>query len=146
MKFEDNDYFVFQQYVDFLLRMPDTGGFNDWNNVLNTCTNQGFLGADPACDRIHVSSGFFRSTEFGERGYWVYRYTHAALGVRPLYADFRPDLRRLSGNQTPDQLEANRAAFIADFMNRPAFQAIYTGLTSAANASQFIAKLEQRHR
>src|SRR5262249_35879100 len=111
MTFEDNDYFVFQQYVDFLLRMPDSHGFNDWLEVLNTFgPNQGHLGSDPACDRVQVSSGFFRSTEFGERGYWVYRYYHAALGNRPLLAEFKPDLRRLSGDQTPTQLENNRAA------------------------------------
>ena len=143
LTFEDNDYFVFQQYVDFLGRMPDQGGFNDWLTVLNNCSNQGKLGADPACDRIHVSSGFFRSTEFGERGYWIYRYFHAALGNRPLLAQFKPDIRRLNGNQTPTELENNRAAFINDFMARPAFTAIYGGLTTAANASQFIAKLEQ---
>ena len=46
LTFEDNDYFVFQQYVDFLLRMPDTGGFNDWLTVLNNCgPNQGKLGS-----------------------------------------------------------------------------------------------------
>ena len=144
LTFEDNDYFVFQQYVDFLGRMPDTGGFNDWLNVLNTCTNQGKLGADPACDRVHVSSGFFRSTEFGERGYWIYRYYHGTLGSKPLLAQFKPDIRRLNGNQTPAEFEANRAAFIADFMARPAFQNIYGGLTTAANASQFIAKLEEK--
>jgi hypothetical protein len=144
MTFEDNDYFVFQQYVDFLRRMPDTGGFNDWNNVLNTCTNQGHLGADPACDRIHVSSGFFRSTEFGERGYWLYRYYHGTLGTRPLYAQFKADLRGLSGDQTPSQLEANRAAFISAFMAKPEFTAIYSGLLTPANASQFIAKLEEK--
>ncbi len=144
LTFEDNDYFVFQQYVDFLGRMPDTGGFNDWLNVLNNCSNQGKLGADPACDRVHVSSGFFRSTEFGERGYWIYRYYHGALGVRPLLAQFKPDIRRLNGNQTPTELENNRAAFIADFMARPAFTSIYGGLTTAANAAQFIAKLEEK--
>ena len=40
--------------------------------------------------------------------------------------------------------EAARAAFVADFMQRPEFTAIYGGLTNAANAAQFIAKLEQR--
>ncbi len=144
MTFEDNDYFVFQQYVDFLGRMPDTGGFNDWNTVLNNCgPNRGGLGSDPGCDRVHVSSGFFRSTEFGERGYWVYRFYHGVLGNRPLLAQFKPDIRRLNGNQTPAELEANRAALIADFMGRPAFTAIYNGLTNAGNAAQFIAKLEE---
>ncbi len=68
LTFEDNDYFVFQQYVDFLGRMPDTGGFNDWLDVLNNCgPNQGKLGSPIGCDRVHVSSGFFSSTEFGEQ-------------------------------------------------------------------------------
>ncbi len=142
MTFDDNDYFVFQQYIDFLGRMPDTGGFNDWLNVLNTCSNQGKLGADPACDRVHVSSGFFRSTEFGERGYWIYRFHHGVLGNRPLLADFKPDIRRLNG-KNGTQLETEQTAFINDFMARTAFQNIYTGLTDAGHASQFIAKLEQ---
>src|SRR5687768_3096999 len=145
MTFDDNDYFVFQQYVDFLGRMPDTGGFNDWLNVLDACgPNQGKLGSAIGCDRVHVSSGFFRSTEFGERGYWVYRFYHGPLGLRPTLAQFKPDIRRLNGNQTPAELEANRAAFIADFMSRPAFTSVYSGLTNAANAAQFIAKLEEK--
>jgi hypothetical protein len=145
MTFEDNDYFVFQQYVDFLGRMPDSGGFNDWLSVLNNCgPAKGRLGSDPNCDVVHVSSGFFRSTEFSERGNWIYRFYHGALGARPLLAQFKPDMRRLNGFQSPTELENNRAAFIADFMGRPAFQNIYSGLTSAANAAQFIAKLEEK--
>ncbi len=139
--FNDNAFFVRQQYLDFLFREPDTGGFNDWMGVLTNCQpNQGGLGSDPACDRVHVSSGFFRSTEFGERGYWAYRYYHATLGRRPQFAEFVPDMRRLSGNA---QQEAARAAFVADFMQKSEFTAIYAGLTTAANAAAFIAKLEQ---
>src|SRR3982751_5933285 len=59
MGFWDNDYFVYQQYIDFLGRPPDTAGYNDWLSVLNNCTYQGGLGADTGCDRVHVSSGFF---------------------------------------------------------------------------------------
>ena len=143
--FENNAFFVRQQYLDFLFREPDTGGFNDWLNVLTNCPpNQGGLGSDPGCDRVHVSSGFFRSTEFGERGYWAYRFYHGTLGRRPLFAEFVPDMRRLSGTLTPEQQEAARAAFIADFMARTEFTAIYGGLTNAANAAQFIAKLEEK--
>src|SRR4030095_15606164 len=145
LKFEDNDYFVFQQYVDFLLRMPDRGGFDDWNTVLEQCgPNHGGLGSDPACDRVHVSSGFFRSTEFGERGYWAYRYYHAALGRRPQFAEFVPDLRQLSGFVTPAQEEASRNVFVTSFMQRPEFAAIYANLTNPANAANFIAKLEEK--
>ena len=95
--FENNAFFVRQQYLDFLLREPDTAGFNDWLNVLTNCApNQGGLGSNPACDRVHVSSGFFRSTEFGERGYWAYRFYHGTLGRQPQFAEFVPDMRRLS--------------------------------------------------
>ena len=142
--FNDNPFFVRQQYLDFLFREPDIGGFNDWLNVLNNCQpNQGGLGSNPACDRVHVSSGFFRSTEFGERGYWAYRYYHATLGRRPQFAEFVPDMRRLGGFLTPAEQEAARDAFVADFMQKPEFTAIYAGLTTPANAAQFIARLEQ---
>jgi hypothetical protein len=145
MVFEDNDYFVFQHYVDFLGRMPDQAGYTDWNNVLNTCTNQGKLGADPACDRTHVSSGFFRSTEFGDKGYWIYRFYNAAFGRLPKYApEFKPEVQKLSGlQQTGAQLEASKAAFIDRFMTLPEFTGIY-GSPTAGNASQFIASLEQK--
>ncbi len=44
--FNDNAFFVRQQYLDFLFREPDTGGFNDWLSVLNNCgPNQGGLGS-----------------------------------------------------------------------------------------------------
>ena len=57
------------------------------------------------------SSGFFRSTEFGERGYWSYRYYHGVLGRRPQYAEFVTDMRRLSGFLTPAEEEANRVVW-----------------------------------
>ena len=143
--FNTNSFFVRQQYLDFLFREPDLAGFNDWLNVLNTCgPNQGGLGSPIGCDRVHVSSGFFRSTEFGERGYWAYRFYHGPLGRRPNFAEFVPDMRRLSGTLTPAEQEASRAAFVADFMQRAEFTAIYGGLTTAANAAQFIAKLEEK--
>lgn len=142
MVFEDNDYFVFQQYVDFLGRIPDQAGFEDWNRVLNTCTNQGKLGAEPGCDRVHVSSGFFRSTEFGERGYWIYRFFHATLSRLPKYAEWKPESQRLSGfNLTPQQLEEKKQAFINDFMARPEFTARYGSLMNPQNASAFVNKL-----
>jgi len=143
--FNTNSFFVRQQYLDFLFREPDTGGFNDWVNVLNNCApNQGGLGSDPACDRVHVSSGFFRSTEFGERGYWAYRFYHGPLGRRPHFGEFIPDMRRLGGFLTPAEQESARAAFVADFMQRAEFVNIYGGLTNSANAAQFIAKLEEK--
>jgi len=145
--FLNNAFFVRMQYLDFLLREPDTAGYNDWLNVLNTCgPNQGFLGSDPACDRVHVSSGFFRSPEFGEKGYWIYRFYESALGRRPQFAEFMPEMRRLSGLMPDAEQEARRADFISRFMQLPEFTNIYSGLTAAANAAQFIAKLEEKAR
>ncbi len=140
-----NPFFVRQQYLDFLLREPDTAGYNDWLTVLNNCNpNQGFLGAPPECDRVHVSSGFFRSPEFGERGYWVYRFFSASLGRRPFFAEFTPQMRRLSGLKPQADLAADEADFINEFMQRPEFINIYSGVTDAAHASEFITRLEQK--
>jgi hypothetical protein len=40
-------------------------------------------------------------------------------------------------------LEASRTAFIAEFMSRPEFNALYGGLANAANAEAFVSKLER---
>jgi hypothetical protein len=143
----NNAFFVRQQYLDFLLREPDTAGFADWNNVLDGCgPERGGLGAPVTCDRVHVSSGFFRSPEFGEKGYWVYRFYEASLGRRPQFAEFTPEMRRLSGLATDAEQEAKRADFIARFMQLPEFTNIYAGITDAGHAAQFIAKLEEKAR
>ncbi|MGI8566328.1 MAG: Calx-beta domain-containing protein, partial [Pyrinomonadaceae bacterium] len=139
----DPRFFVRQHYVDFLNREPDTAGFNDWVRVLENCQpDGGGLASSPACDRVHVSSGFYRSPEFGERGYWIYRFYEAALGRLPLYAEFIPDMSRLSGFQTPAEQESNKTAFVNDFMARPEFAARFGGLTTAAQAQAFVEKLE----
>ncbi|MBD0373050.1 MAG: DUF4214 domain-containing protein [Pyrinomonadaceae bacterium] len=142
MGFWDNDYFVYQQYIDFLGRPPDTAGYNDWLSVLNNCTYKGGLGADPGCDRIHVSSGFFRSPEFGEKGYWVYRFYEAALTRLPKFVEWKADTRPLNALQDAASLEANKNAFLTSFMARPEFINRY-GTPSAANARTFVEKLMQ---
>jgi hypothetical protein len=139
------EFFVRQQYLDFLNRDPDSAGNNDWLSVLYNCRpNQGGLGSDPYCDRVEVSSGFFRSQEFGERGYWLYRFFAASLGRRPQFAEFLPESQKLSGQLTAAELAAKKADFIARFMQLPEFTNIYAGLTDASHAAQFIAKLEEK--
>ncbi len=51
------DFFIRQQYIDFLGREPDPAGLAGWRNVLNNCGTT----VAPPCDRIEVSAGFFRS-------------------------------------------------------------------------------------
>ncbi|HVS80704.1 MAG TPA: ice-binding family protein [Pyrinomonadaceae bacterium] len=113
---DTTEYFVRQQYVDFLGREPEEKGFNDWTDTINNCAP-----GDTSCDRVHVSEMFFRSAEFQQRGYFIYRFYSTVFGRKPDYAEFTPDFARVSGFLTDDQLEAARTAFANDFVTRPAF-------------------------
>jgi hypothetical protein len=118
-------FFVRQHYIDFLGREPDPVGYQGWQDVLNNCGTT----VQPPCDRIEVSAGFFRSPEFQERGYFVYRFYSSSLGRIPRYAEFMPDLAKVSGFLSPEQLEANKVAFVNEFMNRQEFKTRYDALT-----------------
>ena len=87
----DADFFVRQQYLDFLNREPDAGGFAAWTGVLRRCAFEGHFGpgksnSDPNCDRILVSSSFYRSPEFHSRGFFIYRFYEVALGRLPTFS------------------------------------------------------------
>jgi hypothetical protein len=116
-------FFVRQHYIDFLGREPDPQGFIDWQNIINNCPP-----GEISCDRVHVSGAFFQSPEFQQRGYFVYRFYPVSFGRKPEYDEFVPDLARASGFLTDAQLEAAKAAFVNDFMARPAFQTKFNGL------------------
>jgi hypothetical protein len=122
---DGTNFFVRQQYIDFLGREPDPPGFAGWTSTINNCT-----GDTTQCDRIHVSQLFFQSEEFQSRGYFIYRFYPVAFGRKPDYAEFVPDLARVSGFLDANQLEAAKVQFIADFMARPAFADTYTSLTN----------------
>lgn len=140
---EDGNFFVRQQYLDFLNRAPEQGGLDAWLGVLDKCPNNGYGSSHPDCDRVQISSGFYRSPEFSGRGYFVYRLYDAALGRMPRYAEFMPDMARIGTPQTVAELEASKDAFVAEIMARPEFKSLYNGLTGAANAEAFVAKLER---
>ena len=118
-------FFVRQQYLDFLNREPDPSGYAAWQAVINGCPP-----GDITCDRIHVSSSFFRSPEFQDRGYFVYRFYPVAFGRKPEYVEFVPDLAKVSGFLSDAELEAAKQAFIAEFMSRPAFMTQFNGLSN----------------
>ncbi|HKR60337.1 MAG TPA: M12 family metallo-peptidase [Pyrinomonadaceae bacterium] len=128
-------FFVRQHYIDFLGREPDPVGFQGWQNVINNCP-----AGDISCDRVHVSGAFYQSPEFQQRGYFIYRFYPVAFGRKPDYAEFIPDLARVSGFLTDAQLEAAKVAFIADFMARPSFITEYNGLSD----TQYVDKLLMR--
>jgi Tol biopolymer transport system component len=123
---DDPQFFVRQHYLDFLAREPDPAGFAGWQTLLTNCPV-----GDTTCDRIHVSSSFFRSPEFQGRGYFVYRFYPISFGRKPDFAEFMPDLAKVSGFLTDAELEAAKVAFITEFMNRPEFVSKFTGLSNS---------------
>ncbi len=117
-------FFVRQHYIDFLGREPDPSGNIGWQSILNTCPPSGKDANGNYCDRIEVSSAFFRSEEFQNKAYFVYRF-YSAVGKIPLYETFMPDFARVSGFLSTEELEANKVAFINEFMTRPDYQTLY---------------------
>jgi hypothetical protein len=129
---DDSDFFIQQHYIDFLGRMPEPGGFRGWMGIMGNCPQSGRDSSGNYCDRIEVSSAFFRSPEFQDRGYFVYRFYSTSFARPPHLVEFNPDFKRVSGFQTEAQLEASKVAFINDFMARSEFRAKYEALTDPA--------------
>lgn len=136
----DSDFFVNQQYVDFLSRFPDQGGFNFWVSQITGCNG------DAACimgQRDNTSGAFFLSIEFQQTGFLVYRMYKAAFGNLPnnapvpvRYEELMPDTRIIGhgvqvgiGNWEA-VLEANKQSFAANFVARSRFASAFpTSLT-----------------
>jgi len=118
-------FFVRQHYIDFLGREPDSFGFNGWQKILNECA-----AGDTSCDRIEVSSKFFQSQEFQERGLFVYHFYSAAFGRKPNYEEFMPDVAKVSGFLNDAEKEANKVAYVQEFMSRTEFKNKYDALVT----------------
>jgi hypothetical protein len=139
---DDADFFVQQQYIDFLSRFPDQSGFAFWQNDINQCgTDQGCIDVH----RVNTSAAFFLSIEFQDTGYLVYRLNKAAFGNLPnapvpvRRENFMPDARSISNGVVvgpagwQQLLESNKVAFTQSFVQRPAFLSAYpTSLTADA--------------
>jgi photosystem II stability/assembly factor-like uncharacterized protein len=130
---DNTNFFVRQQYIDFLGREPDPTGFASWTSTIINCAP-----GDTSCDRIRVSQLFFQSQEFQERGYFVYRFYPVALGRKPDYAEFVVDLAGVSGFLDNNQLEAAKVAFITGFMARPAFVSAYSFPNTPTGNQQYV--------
>ena len=130
---DSTNFFVRQQYLDFLGREPDPFGFAGWTSTINNCAP-----GDTNCDRIHVSQLFFQSQEFQERGYFVYRFYPVAFGRKPDYGEFVPDLASVSGFLDANQLEAAKVAFINAFMARAAFVSAYSFPNTPTGNQQYV--------
>jgi lysophospholipase L1-like esterase len=131
-----SDFFVRLQYLDFLSREADTDGFNAWMNVLNRCPD---VNNNVNCDRIAVTSSFFRSQEFQLKGYFVYLFYKVSLGRLPRYAEIIPDMRRVSG-ATAEEVFAKRLAFAQSWVERDDFKTRYP---ASLSQGEFVDQLLQ---
>jgi hypothetical protein len=131
---DTTEYFVRQQYLDFLGREPDESGFNFWVNNIDSC------GSDTNCrdvKHIDTSAAFFLSIEFQQTGYLVYRTYEAAYGdltgapVPIRLAEFTPDTREIGNGVVvlqggwQQKLESNKQAFMTEFVQRQRFVTAY---------------------
>jgi YVTN family beta-propeller protein len=127
-----NEFFVRQQYLDFLSREPEPAGFNAWVGLLRNCSD---VNNNPACDRLTVSASFFGSQEFQLKGGFVFRFYRVSFGRLPAYDEIIPDMRGVTG-QTAAEVFQKRAAFTDDWIERPEFVALYPNTMSDAQYVQ----------
>jgi hypothetical protein len=154
---DDQTRFVGQHYLDFLERPADPTGQAFWVGTITSC------GSDQNCiavKRINASGAFFMSIEFQQEGYLVERTYKAAFGDNtaastlngnhqmtvPIvrFGQFLSDTAEVGqgvvvnqGNWQ-SQLDANKDAFLLDFVQRQGFIDAYpTTMTPA----QFVNKL-----
>jgi hypothetical protein len=132
---EDPQFFVAEQYLDFLNRTADAKGLEHWTDQIRQC------GSDAHCiseQRVAVSAAFFISPEFQRTGYMIYRLYKAAYGRRPSYDQFMADRAQLIEGP---QLAANTLEYARRFVLRPEFRQTYPGSLSPG---EFVARLYNR--
>jgi hypothetical protein len=144
---DGTEFFVRQQYRDFLNRDADSDGLAFWMNQITSC------GGDQGCieaKRINDSGAFFLSNEFQETGYLAYRTYLTAFGRLPnapvpiTFNEFIPDTQALGSNVIVNRpgwenvLENNKQAFLSGFVQRARFTDAFT---PAMSAQEFVDKL-----
>ncbi|MDQ3920593.1 MAG: hypothetical protein M3348_19205, partial [Acidobacteriota bacterium] len=156
---DDPSKFVRQHYHDFLSREADSGGLSFWTQGIESC------GSDTNCvevKRVNTSAAFFLSIEFKETGYLVERIYKAAYGdaagtstlggAHPLKVpvvrleELLPDTQEIGAGVVvlepgwEQRLEANKRAFLDEFVARDRFTASYpAGMTAA----EFVDRLNE---
>jgi hypothetical protein len=142
---DGTQFFVRQQYRDFLNRSADAEGLAFWTNQITSCGTNAVCIADR---RIDVSGAFFLSIEFQETGYLVYRLYRASFGQPPRhFNEFLLDTRTIGEGVVVNApgwrelLDGNRKAFTEEFVQRPQFSLEYPyALTPIAFVNQLNAK------
>lgn len=163
---DDAEFFVRQHYLDFLNRQPDAPGLAHWTGEISQCNDPvkrqpgESLPQCTARKRANTSAAFFFSPEFQNTGSFVLRVYWGTLGkqrsvpcqgvpfglpgnCRPQYSQYLADARQIAqgivvnDKLAPAVINANKHAFVEQFVSRPEFTARYNGLTNA----QFVDRL-----
>ena len=122
---DTTEYFVRQQYLDFLNREPEEGGFNFWVNILERCGNDAQC---RATTRVNISAAFFISIEFQESGSFIYDLYVGTLGRKPAFAEYSSDRQHVVGGAN---LDAAKTVFAQSFVQRAEFASKYQNATTA---------------
>jgi hypothetical protein len=141
----DYDFFIQQQYIDFLRRFPEPDGMSFYLNILNGCNV-----SDVECikfTRGALSANFFRSPEFQRKGSYVMYLYMVSLGQRPAtpaevtdnskidrphYAEFMADLQTISvPNDDPVLTEQKKVQLTDAWMQRTEIKNKYDALSNA---------------
>src|SRR5947209_6098599 len=139
---DDTNYFVSQQYRDFLDREADDNGLDFWKGEIEKC------GGDDACrqrTRVNTSGAFFLSIEFQETGYMLYRFSRETTGEMPRRNDFLVDMQATAQGVVVGQagweqkLEDNKRREAETWVDRPEFHARFDGMSD----DQFVDALFQ---
>jgi len=146
---DTRDFFVRQQYRDFLNRDPDAPGFAFWtgeyDRLVGACSTVTPATERAKCEtraRASISSAFFLSVEFQQTGYVVYRaydvafarigatrpargqpIARVAIRLEEFLRDTQTIARGIIVNNMVSQtaLEANRQAYFLNFVQRSDF-------------------------
>ena len=155
---DSTDFFVHQQYLDFLNREPDPSGFAFWTSNITSC------GPDAQCiavKRVNVSAAFLFSIEFQQTAYLVERIDKAGFGsasgvstfggthqlsvpivrFNELLADTQQIGQGLIVGQSgwEQMLETNKQNFTAQFVQRSRFTSAFP---TSMTPTQFVDKLD----
>lgn len=165
---DDADFFAAQHYIDFLRRFPDAPGLAHWTGEITECNDPTkrqpgeSLALCIERKRANTSAAFFLSPESDNGANFIIRVYWGTLGkqlnaqcpgvpqnlpghCRPRYSDFIADMAQVNNGivvndkLSPDVINANKRAFVNQFVNRSDFQAAYGNL----NPTQFVDKLIQ---
>jgi hypothetical protein len=154
---DDTTTFVRQQYRDFLNREADAAGLAFWKNNIDKCNDPAqrppgqTLAACIEVQRIVSSAAFFLSIEFKQTGGMVREFYVAALdrpatNNMPDFVEFMRDAQGIQKGVVVSQgnwqevLDANRTAFMSEFVTRAEFVALYP---TADTPTQYVDKLYQ---